>query len=84
MRGTRRRRRRKQGQAGGASASTVHRILRGGPSLQDKIAAGVSMFLLGPSPSFGKLGFLLGKQALKGIKDNGRFYTRGRIIRPDG
>ena len=42
------------------------------------------MFLLGPSPSFGKLGFLLGKQALKGIKDNGRFYTRGRIIRPDG
>ena len=68
MRGTQRRRRRKRGQAGGASVSTVRRILRRGPSLQDKIA-GASMFLSGPSP-FGKLGFLLGKQALKGIKDN--------------
>ena len=28
------------------------------------------MLLSGPSPSFGKLGFLLGIQALKGIKDN--------------
>ena len=65
----RRRRRRKRSQVGGASASTVRRILRRGPSLQDKIAAGGSMFLSGPSP-FGKLGFLLGKQALKGIKDN--------------
>ena len=44
---------------GGASASTVRRILHRGPSLQDKIAAGASMFLSGPSP-FGKLGFLLG------------------------
>ena len=72
MRGTRRRRRRRQkrGQAGGASASTVRRILRRGPSLQDKIAAGGSMLLSGPSPSFGKLGFLLGIQALEGIKDN--------------
>ena len=69
MRVTRRRRRRKRSQAGGASASTVCRILRRGPSLQDKIAVGGSMFLSGPSP-FGKLGFLLGKQALKGIKDN--------------
>ena len=69
MRIIRRRRRRKQSQAGGASASMVRRILRRGPSLQDKIAAGGSMFLSGPSP-FGKLGFLLGKQALKGIKDN--------------
>ena len=70
MRGTQRRRRRKRGQAGGASVSTVRRILRRGPSLQDKIAAGTSMFFFsGPSP-FGKLGFLLGKQALKGIKDN--------------
>ena len=71
MRVTRRRRqrRRKRSQVGGASASTVRRILRRGPSLQDKIAAGGSMFLSGPSP-FGKLGFLLGKQALKGIKDN--------------
>ena len=71
MRVTRRRRRRRRmrSQAGGASASTVRRILRRGPSLQDKIAAGGSMFLSGPSP-FGKLGFLLGKQALKGIKDN--------------
>ena len=69
MRITRRRRRRKRSQAGGASASTVRRILRRGPSLQDKIAAGGSMFLSGPSP-FGKLGFLLGKQAFKGIKDN--------------
>ena len=65
----RRRRRRKRSQVGGASASTVRRILRRGPSLQDKIAAGGSMFLSGPSP-FGKLGFLLGKQVLKGIKDN--------------
>ena len=44
MRGTQRRRRRKRGQAGGASVSTVRRILRRGPSLQDKIAAGANMF----------------------------------------
>ena len=70
MRGRRRRRRRrrKRGQVGGASASTVRRILRKGPSLQDKIAAGASMFLSGPAPSLGKLGFLLGKQALRGLK----------------
>ena len=70
MRGRRRRRRtrRKRGQVGGASASTVRRILRKGPSLQDKIATGASMFLSGPAPSFGKLGFLLGKQTLRELK----------------
>lgn len=40
------------------------------PRLVDKIAEGASMFLSGPSPSFLKLGAMLGKQVFKGIKDN--------------
>ena len=42
----RRRRKRKKGlQKGGASVRRVRSIQRRGPSLQDKIAAGASMFL---------------------------------------
>ena len=36
------------------------------------------MGLSGPSPNFIKLGAFLGKQALKGIKDNVRHYQRGK------
>ena len=64
MRGTQRRRRRKRGQAGGASVSTVRRILRRGPSLLDKIAAGASMFLSGPS--LWEIGIFIGKTSTKG------------------
>ena len=46
------------------------------PRLVDKIAEGVAMGLSGPSPSFLKLGAFLGKQALKGIKDNVQHYRR--------
>ena len=46
------------------------------PRLVDKIAEGVAMGLFGPSPSFIKLGAFLGKQALKGIKDNVQHYRR--------
>lgn len=46
------------------------------PRLVDKIAEGVVMGLSGPSPSFLKLGAFLGKQALKGIKDNIQHYRR--------
>ena len=46
------------------------------PRLVDKIAEGVAMGLSGPSPSFIKLGAFLGKQALKGIKDNVQHYRR--------
>lgn len=46
------------------------------PRLVDKIAEGVAMGLSGPSPSFAKLGAFLGKQALKGIKDNVQHYKR--------
>ena len=46
------------------------------PRLVDKIAEGVAMGLSGPSPSFLKLGAFLGKQALKGIKDNVQHYSR--------
>ena len=48
------------------------------PRLVDKIAEGVAMGLSGPSPNFIKLGAFLGKQALKGIKDNVRHYQRGK------
>ena len=48
------------------------------PTLQDKIAQGVSMFLSGPAPSFATLGLLLGKQAYKGVKDNVSHYLKGR------
>ena len=34
------------------------------------------MGLSGPSPNFIKLGAFLGKQALKGIKDNVQHYRR--------
>ena len=57
----RRRRRRKRTQKGGASLSTVRRIMHKGPSLRDKIAEGASMFLSGPEPSFAALGRLLGE-----------------------
>ena len=46
------------------------------PRLVDKIAEGVAMGLSGPSPNFIKLGAFLGKQALKGIKDNVQHYRR--------
>ena len=46
------------------------------PRLVDKIAEGVAMGLSGPSPSFAKLCAFLGKQALKGIKDNVQHYKR--------
>ena len=48
------------------------------PPLVDKIAEGVAMGLSGPSPNFIKLGAFLGKQALKGIKDNVRHYQKGK------
>ena len=46
------------------------------PRLVDKIAEGVTMGLSGPSPSFMKIRSLLGKQALKGIKDNVQHYRQ--------
>lgn len=77
MAGRRRRRRRKRKkelQKGGASVRRVRSIQRRGPSLQDKIAAGASMFLSGPKPTFTSFGALLGKQAFKGVKDNAEAY----------
>ena len=65
MRGTQRRRRRKRGQAGGASVSTVRRILRRGPSLQENIAAGASMFFFG-TITFWEIGIFIGKTSIKG------------------
>ena len=62
---TRRKRRRRRLQRGGAAASTIKRLLRRGSTKTDKIAEGLSMFLLGPSPSFGALGRLLAKQVFK-------------------
>ena len=59
----------RKGQIGGAR-------FRRKPRLEDKIAEGVAMGLSGPSPSFIKLGAFLGKQALKGIKDNVQHYRR--------
>ena len=46
------------------------------PRTVDKILEGAAMFLNGPSPSFAKLEVLLGKQAIKGIRDNVRHYKR--------
>ena len=46
------------------------------PRLVDKIAEGVAMGLSGSSPNFIKLGAVLGKQAMKGIKDNVQHYRR--------
>ena len=54
--------RRKRNQRGGASVSTVKRILRRGPSLKDKLAYAASMSLLGPAPGFGTLCKLLGNR----------------------
>ena len=48
------------------------------PTLTDKIAEGVAMGLSGPSPSFLKLGAFLGKQAVKGIRDNVQHYRSRR------
>ena len=73
---TRRKRRRSRLQRGGAAASTIKRILRRGSTKTDKIAEGLSMFLLGPSPSFGALGRLLAKQVFKGLKDNVEHYRK--------
>ena len=44
------------------------------PRTVDNILEGAAMFLSGPSPSFPKLEILLGKQAIKGIRDNVRHY----------
>ena len=63
-------RRKRRRQRGGA-------LYRRRPTLTDKIAEGVAMGLSGPSPSFLKLGAFLGKQAVKGIRDNVR-HARGR------
>ena len=63
---------------GGASVSTVKRILRRGRSLTNKLAYAASMLLSGPAPCFGTLDKLLGKQALKGIMDNVKHYKKGR------
>ena len=52
-------------------------LYRRRPTLTDKIAEGVAMGLSGPSPSFLKLGAFLGKQAIKGVRDNVR-HARGR------
>ena len=65
----RRKLKRRKRQKGGAR-------FRRKPRLVDKIAEGVAMGLSGPSPSFMKLGAFLGKQALKGIKDNVQHYRR--------
>ena len=46
------------------------------PRTVDNILEGAAMFLSGPSPSFPKLEILLGKQAIKGIRDNVRHYKR--------
>lgn len=46
------------------------------PRTVDNILEGAAMFLSGPSPSFAKLEILLGKQAIKGIRDNVRHYKR--------
>ena len=51
-------------------------LYRRRPTLTDKIAEGVAMGLSGPSPSFLKLGAFLGKQAVKGIRDNVRHARR--------
>ena len=65
----RRKLKRRKRQKGGAR-------FRRKPRLVDKIAEGVAMGLSGPSPSFMKLGAFLGKQALKGIKDNVQHYRQ--------
>lgn len=52
------------------------------PRLVNKIAVGMAMGLSGPTPTFAKLGVLLGKQVFKGIKDNVAYYCKrqqGRI-----
>ena len=67
----RRRRRRKRTQKGGASLSTVRRIMHKGPSLRDKIAEGASMFLSVPDEFWEK-------QAFKGVSDNEKGYNRRR------
>ena len=65
-------------------ASRKKRYHRGGarfvrrPTLQDKIAEGVSMFLSGPAPSFTTAGVFLGKQAFKGIKDNVDHFLKAK------
>ena len=74
----RRRQRRKRTQKGGASLSTVRRIMHKGPSLRDKIAEGASMFLSGPEPSFAALGRIWEKQAFKGVSDDVKGYNRRR------
>ena len=51
-------------------------LYRRRPTLTDKIAEGVAMGLSGPSPSFLILGAFLGKQAVKGIRDNVRHARR--------
>ena len=78
---TRRKRRKRRLQRGGAAASTIKRILRRGPTKTDKIAKGLSMFLLGPSPSFGALGRLLAKQVFKGVNDNVEHYRKRKNAR---
>ena len=65
----RRQLKRRKRQKGGARFSRKPRLL-------DKIAEGVAIGLSGPSPSFMKLGAFLGKQALKGLKDNVQHYRQ--------
>ena len=64
--------RRRRRQKGGA-------LFRRKPRLVDKIAEGASMFLSGPSLTFATLGAkLAGRQALKGVTDNVKYYRRRR------
>ncbi len=62
---------------------TPRRKQRGGalfrrkPTLQDKIAEGMSMVLSGPSPTFATIAMKLAGQAFKGAKDNYNYYKRG-------
>ena len=60
--GIRRLKNRDRSQKGGALARRKVRMI-------DKVAEGMSMFLSGPAPSFAKLGFKLGSQGAKALKD---------------
>lgn len=51
-------------------------MFRRKPTLTDKIAEGMSMFLSGPSPTFATLGGKLASQVFKGIKDNVDYNRR--------
>ena len=72
------RQRRRRKQKGGTMVQRGGTRYRRKPTLTDKIAEGVAMGLSGPSPSFLKLGAFLGKQSVKGIRDNVQHYRSRR------